>query len=260
MRKILVSVFLVLLLSINVFAMNKNNEIPEEVLNVAQKGVSSVKSYCMIEPEKWGFSSKEEINNLVLGQGYHVRFIDADRVENATGNSIDELIDADIIDTWEFTLDIDGIPKIFLTVAYEGDAYCVTHFGGDATCFGDVKQTSYGVSQQSDLSHLTELIKNGGDYYFLVLENGEEFVVPVANRILAEGVNLLVEDSGTRISVADFTDSLKADALTLVENERGVSLIEMNDEGLPMWCVEIAVITIGFLMIGVYVFGRKYKR
>lgn len=256
---------LLLLFNMNVFATDATNEIPEVILNVAEKGATTVKNHCMGNPGKWGFASEEEIRDLELGQGYHVKYVGADGIKTATGNSINELIDSNIIDTWQFTLDLNGKPRFFFTVGYERDAYRLIGFGGNATNFGNTRQLIDNATQEGNISFLNELVKKGGDYYFVVYKENAEFIVPVTDESSSTDVSMLSKNSPQLISVSEFVDSLKSDIKTTTENERGGSQIqnisENNESVLPMsFRIGIVVGALILIVACGYMCYHKYKR
>lgn len=181
MKKIFVlviSLLLVCAFNSNIFA-DSDSAIPEEVFTVANDGVELVKSKMMSDPGRWGFTSVNEINRLILGEGFQVNYIDGYKLSTSSGKSITELIAANIIDTWEFTLDMDGISKVFLTVAFEDGAYRVVHFGGNAEQFGIARKNFESLTNDKGLTVKPTLISIGSTYYWATLINDEEFALPV---------------------------------------------------------------------------------
>lgn len=172
-----VAVFMVLSLGTSAYA-TSGSDVPHEVLAVAESGVGLIQTKMSSNPERWGFEDATEIENLTLGEGFHVMFVGGSQLKSATGQSIDEIIDTNIIDTWEFTLDANGTSKVFLTVGYEDGAYRIVHYGGNAEAFGTARNNLVGLARSNDLTLPKELVNASGKYYF-VATGDEEFVLPV---------------------------------------------------------------------------------
>ncbi|MCI8539816.1 MAG: hypothetical protein HFF18_14360 [Oscillospiraceae bacterium] len=182
----------------------ENANIPQEVLTVAADSADTVRSKIQSNPTHWGFSNSDEIEMITLGQGYHVNYVGKEQILAATGTSVSELIDPDIIDdTWEFTLNLDGIPQIFMTIGYEDGAYRLVSFGGNAEDFGSAQRDIVGLSQLDGFTVSDELVAIDGSYYFWVTGDNE-YLLPVSS------ANEQVSRNGDKlISVGDLTSNLK---------------------------------------------------
>ncbi len=156
-----------------------DSDIPQDVLTVANDGVESVKAKMAGDPKRWGFTDVDEIKQLTLGEGLRVNYIDGNKLSKASDKSIIALIDADKIETWEFTLDLDGNPKIFLTVAFEDGAYRVVRFGGNAEMFGAAKNNFKSLTNDKGATVKPTLLSVGPTYYLAATIDNNEFVLPV---------------------------------------------------------------------------------
>lgn len=186
----------------NIFA--ESSAIPQDVLTVANDGVKFVKTKMESNPERWGFSDVNEVNRLTLGEGFRVNYIGSDKLSKASGNSLAELIDPNIIETWEFTLDLDGNPKVFLTVAFENGAYQVVHFGGNADSFGIAKSNFKSLANDKGVTSKPTLISAGKTYYFLSELNDEELILPVKS-----GSNASIKDNDQLRPASEIINELK---------------------------------------------------
>lgn len=179
--------------------------IPAEVLEVAESGVTMLQSHMSSNPEKWGFQSVDEIENLILGKGYYVNFIDFEKLENFSGDKISDLFASDMFEKWEFTLDLNGIPKVFLTVGYEDGAYRIIHYGGNAESFGIAKnRMSYQQSDSADIQANEILVDIGGKYCFI---SGD-----MENVVLVDSTIMSSRNMGI-ISADEFVDMLQKELL-----------------------------------------------
>lgn len=71
----------------NAFAVN-SSDIPQEVLNAAKDGLEIVKGNMASNPALWGFSNTGDIENLTLGEGFYVNYIDSTKVLNSDSKSM----------------------------------------------------------------------------------------------------------------------------------------------------------------------------
>ncbi len=204
---VLSATLLVLCLSAPAFAADGGFDLPEEdiprdVLEAAQDGVSRVGSQVVSDPEKGGVSSNVTAADLTLGQGFPVHYITSDTVEQATGDSLSALVDASLTEEWGFTLDADGTALLFLTVGYEDGDCIVTGWGGDAQAYGEIRD------QLPAEGGRAALLSFDGCYYFAAETADRVTVVAVDSQ---EQANLAAYAAdNANISVETFTTALKA--------------------------------------------------
>ena len=217
MKKYIVTLLaLTVALILGTTASATNSSIPEDVLVVAESGLEMVKSAVSSNPERWGFSNADEAEALVLGDGYRVNYVGAEQVDNFSGNSITDLIDPNMIETWEFTLDLNESPRLFLTIAYEDGAYRVVHYGGDAEEFGIAKSRAMVTTQNNSRANIEEetLIKASGIYYFVTSDGSNDLIFPVASK--SENSR-----SDSAMTVSEFVSMLKNSQRSDQNNVRG---------------------------------------
>ncbi|MCD7757427.1 MAG: hypothetical protein LUH45_04575 [Clostridiales bacterium] len=175
--------------------------IPQEVLEVAQDGVSWVGDKVASDSEKWGISSNVTAGDFTLGQGFPVHYITSDTVEQAAGDSLAELVDASLTEEWVFTLDTGGTAVLFLTVGYEDGDCIVTGWGGDAQAYGELRDQLLSNGSKA------ALFSFDGYYYFVSETAGEVTVVAVDSQDQENLAAYAAENAD--VSVADFTTALK---------------------------------------------------
>lgn len=248
---LIIMTIMIVILGMNISA-TSFSDMPEDVRTVAESSVSMIKSKMISDPQKWGFENESEIKRLTLGDGYKVKFVGKEQITSASGDSIEEIIDESIIDTWEFTLDLDGNSMIFLTVAYEGGAYRVTHYGGDATSFGIAKANISQVARNKGLTTGQELLKANGKYYFFA--TGEtDIIVPVQDNETQQIDNITlrnVEKEVDFMSTAEFVRSLKSSTESTEYGQlRGGSIPTVSANAEYKWVV--IVLAVVFFAISV---------
>jgi hypothetical protein len=105
-KKIVTLIIVILLVSAlnsNIIYAQTDSTVPDEIQVVANDGFESAKRKIAGDPKKWGFTEDViEIERLTLGEGLRVNYITGD-LSKVSGKSIDELIDPNKIETWEFT-------------------------------------------------------------------------------------------------------------------------------------------------------------
>ncbi len=208
MKKIFFIVSIMLILCSNgIFSYGLDLDMSDEALKEATSVAEMVKLHLASNPEKWGYSSSEEVERLTLGQGYRIEFVGRSHLEKRVTRS-DELL-MDNMDMWEFTLDLDGHPKTFLTVGKEEGRWKLIGFGGDATNFGYAKNTIEKLSQKKGYTVLCNIMKYKTDYSFMCIDENETvFILPVAQKFQISS-NF---DGKHLLSVTEWLDELKEDA------------------------------------------------
>ncbi|MCI7472144.1 MAG: hypothetical protein MSB10_00445 [Clostridiales bacterium] len=225
MKKYIVTILaLIVALMLGTTASATNSSIPEDVLVVAESGLKMVQSAVSSNPGRWGFSTADEAEALVLGDGYRVNYVGAEQVDNFSGNSITGLIDPNMIETWEFTLDLNKSPRLFLTIAYEDGAYRVVHYGGNAEEFGMAKSRAMETLQNNSRTNIEEetLIKASGIYYFVTTDGSNDLIFPVVSR--TENSR-----SDSMMTISEFVSMLKNNQSSDQNNVRGFA----HESNLP---------------------------
>jgi hypothetical protein len=160
--------------------------VPAEVRSAAEKGLDLFKSKVGPKATTYGFTSSADVSRVTLGQGFQVHYVDGDKLRNSSPNSLLGLVAPQKV--WEFTVNLDGMPKSFLTIAYEDGEYRVVHFGGDAQDFGMALQNYGDLLAAKGANSQPIVIKAGPAYYLAGTIGSQEFVLPAVSSAKAEMV------------------------------------------------------------------------
>lgn len=254
MKKIFLLLTIILtLLSLNsiVAFAESNSDVPQEVLAVAKEGAEIVKSKMSSNPQRWGFESTDDINSLTLGEGFHVNYIDVNKLSKSSDKNLIRSVDYNIIDTWEFTLDSNGVSKTFLTVAFEDDAYRMVNFGGNAGSFGLAKNNFRQLISEKDADVKPTLMKFRNLYYFVTEITNEEFALPVDNNNIKLS-NKLNPTSEVIKNILDMQESS-------VDGERGSGFISQTTDENKTNVQNVYIIFLSIaIAISIVLLAHKY--
>lgn len=154
--------------SSNAFASNDNESIPSQVKEAAEQGLKSFLVDATQSPSDFGYDDANEVSKAQLGEGNKLYTIDKNLLSNNSESLIDYAIETG---AWLFTIDVDNVPKNYLTVGFEDGAYKVVQVGGNAESYGLAKSritTEYGKSQ---------VIQAGSAYYFLAKSSNKDVIL-----------------------------------------------------------------------------------
>lgn len=224
---LLIAMLLVCVFSTSTYAESPST-IPKDALKVANDGLESIKDKMTGDPKRWGFTDAEEIKRLELSEGLHVNYIDGDKLSKTSGKSMIALIDPNKIETWEFTLDLDGNPKVFLTVAFEDGTYRIVHFGGNAETFGVAKNDFKLLTIDMGTTVTPTLLRIGPTYYLVATIDNNEYVLPVISDSSASKMA-----TNELKSASEIIEMLKDIQQNSLEGERGGSSVT-ETELIPM--------------------------
>ncbi|WP_223067717.1 hypothetical protein [Paenibacillus caui] len=173
MKKFVVTLLMfVLTLSFSSVAFGKA---PDDInAFAASEGLKTFKELVSSDPAGYGYSGKEEIENVQLGDGFQVNYIDPAKLKSADSKaSIKSIIRA--VDQWDYVVLSNGKPKSFLTIGYENNELKVISGGGTAAEFGDAYDKL--ISNTTDKDKLNLVISK--EIRILVGEkDSAEIVVP----------------------------------------------------------------------------------
>lgn len=181
--------------------------IPKEVLSAAEQGLTQFRDKVASQPTPYGFTSADEVKRVTLGEGFQVFYVDADKLANATSTA-DLLTLADPAQVWEFTLNLDGQPKSYLTIGQENGQYQVVHFGGDAAPLGTALGNFRKFAKEKAENAEPTLVKAGPVYYIVAKIGTQEYVIPAVHPERA-GVTGGMDNTQLRAG-ADIVRHLKA--------------------------------------------------
>lgn len=170
----LVSALLVLLLAAGA-AGAETATVPAQVQEAAARGLELFKTGAGAQS-----ANAEAAGRVTLGEGFQVHYVDADRLRSASPESLLALVTPQ--ELWEFTVNVDGQAKTFVTIGYEDGEYRIVHFGGNAADFG-AAMTNFG---QLTAGVQPTLVKAGPVYYLVGRVGTDEVVLPAVASAEAE--------------------------------------------------------------------------
>lgn len=198
------------------------------------------------------------VGQLTLGEGFRVNYIGVGAIdlENASGDSLLELINPNINETWLFTLDLDGEPRIFLTVALEKGKYQVVGYGGNSELFVATRVSFDSQIEAKGASIAPVLVKAGARYFFIAKVADEEFVLPVGG--LGETYN--TTDSGRLLPASEVVEFLKHFHGSMAPGERSgnAALESLPSSGMGKSLGQgIVFAAVGLVFIGITFIVRR---
>lgn len=148
---------------------------PEEINSFANaEGLRNLKEMVSEDPIGFGFSGKEEVDHLQLGEGFRINYIDPDKLRLADKQtSIKSILKE--TNQWEFVVLSNGKPKSFLTVGYENNALKVTSGGGTSVDFGIAYKKL--LSSTTNRSTVT-LVHDKGIRILVAEQDKTEMIIP----------------------------------------------------------------------------------
>ncbi|NGQ96294.1 hypothetical protein G3578_14100 [Brevibacillus sp. SYP-B805] len=166
-----VSLFALALAAVPVFGAKIESDIPTEVKQAAEEGLALFQSKVSGNPTSYGYHDASEVKQTTLGEGYQIHYVNGQKLENDNKGSLLDISEA--ADVWEFTVDLNGQPKSFLTIAFEDGKYRVVEFGGNAAAYGDTMKKFKQKTNQKPI-----LVKAGPAFYFVKKSGSDELVLP----------------------------------------------------------------------------------
>lgn len=159
--------------------------VPAEVQAAAARGLDQFKAMVGPKAAMVGFADSGEVGRATLGEGFQLHYVDGDRLRSAGGSdSLLALVHP--VDAWHFTVDLDGTPKSFLTIAFEDGEYRAVHMGGDAGGYGAALANFRELTAARGVEVDPTLVKIGPALYFVAQLGAEEFVLPAGADWLGE--------------------------------------------------------------------------
>ncbi|MFC4322516.1 hypothetical protein [Litchfieldia salsa] len=162
---------LTFVLIVPVSAKNSTN-VPDDVQQFAQaSGIELFKTSASSDPEGFGFSSIDELNQIELGDGFPVYYVDYMKLKK--DKSIKELKNMlKPTENWRFFVTTNGQPKSFITVGYENSNLTVVEYGGKSSGLGE----AYEQVKRENPSDIT-LVEDSGNKYFVINKDKQLYVV-----------------------------------------------------------------------------------
>ncbi len=154
---------------------NAADEIPQEVIDIAEEAYNTAKMKIESSPEQYGI--KETDCLITLGAGFPINYVDEEKLKSGLEMRANELIDHTIIKHWRFTVDADGVPKTYITIGIENGAYKLVGYGDLTEAYGVAREQAATLEKNADYKLAKQLYQFGGKFYFVV---GDK-VLPVNN-------------------------------------------------------------------------------
>lgn len=248
------------------------DHVPEDVMALAEKTAQSMKTLLGGDPAMWGLESREQAADLELGSGYYVHYMLGDKIETATGDTVDELVSTEIIPHWRFVMELDGVPMTYFTISKETK---------DAT---EWKRVGYGgltdeyAAAQMQAEHLAKeantvpvLLTLNGNMYFAIGDDG--YVLPAFAP--PEEENTISRSSAKTIayfdSVHSFATELKEacreqQANASGETGRGAGIyaypttyLAVEESDPPYWMIAtiLMISGAGIVLVAIWLYKKK---
>lgn len=179
MRRIiaLLSALLALcLLAGTAYAQAPSPSIPPEVEELAKQGLEMFKIKAGPKATLFGFADSEEVSQVTLGPGHQLHYLlDADKLRNASGDSLLDLVTP--AQSWLYTVNVDGVSKGSLIIAFSEGRYQMVDFGGFRPDYGIALGNWHRLVSEKGASVEPVLIQWGIDYFFAAKVGTQEFVL-----------------------------------------------------------------------------------
>lgn len=148
-----------------------DNHIPNDVDAFARsEGIKIVKEGILADPIGYGYSSEEEVNNLVLGEGRQLYYVNPEKLKEASGSLFAITEPREV---WAYLLLVDGVPKSKMIIDNTSGTLEVSEFGGNP----DTLATAFQVIAKQVYGSETLLISSRGQFIVATKTNSEENVV-----------------------------------------------------------------------------------
>ncbi len=156
-----------------------NNEIPDEVLQVAERGVSMYKNIVKSDLSKWGLATEEEVDQAAYYEGFEVVFLKGEITSVPSNISLLDLQRDVKYPEWTIVIGINGEPKTYLTVAkLDGVNFEVAEIGGNAEYFAHAREAFRNFAGDSVKPVLLSFAM---EKFLMTTKDGQEYIIPVPN-------------------------------------------------------------------------------
>ncbi|SDZ03669.1 hypothetical protein SAMN05421736_105170 [Evansella caseinilytica] len=151
----------------------KKAEVPEKIQQFAKtSGIELFKASAASDPEGFGFADKEELNQIQLGDGFPVYFVDYEKLKkDPLIKRLGEMLKP--AETWRFFITVNGKPKSFLLVGYQNGDLTVLEYGGNASELGKAYEQVKNAGYDEIL-----LLEDENTKYFVTTKADQVFVIP----------------------------------------------------------------------------------
>lgn len=184
-------------------------DIPLEVEKEAQEALSWVGNTVLSDKDKWGLDESLSEKDLSLGQGVKVNYLNTERLEKKTPNTLSGVIADDSDVTWLYTIDANGVALIYLEIGYENGECKVLQYGGDASTYGKLRNELIKKYGRQNI-----VVLNGGPYNSFVYK--EDDVLKVLSENTEDQKNLLTYTNTNDVDLKTFSVAMNA---TIQANE-----------------------------------------
>lgn len=195
--------------------------IPQEVRCIAADAYETAKKKIESHPKQYNLKGLRDCQ-ITLGEGYEIRYVDGDILSKRQNLSAKDLIDSDMIRNWRFTVDVNGIPKTYITVGIENGAYKLIGYGDTTDAYSIARKQAEVMEESTGIEK--ELFQFGGKFYFVVGEN----VIPVENSategVVGSASTWSMKNEEAYMHVDEWIDGMLKEQSTYIQGERsGIS-------------------------------------
>ncbi|KWX78776.1 hypothetical protein SAMN05216191_12626 [Paenibacillus jilunlii] len=123
------------------------------------------------DPEGYGYANEAEINEITIGEGMQIHFIDGGKLRAASDSLLETLTPQE---NWEFLVLLNGLPKSKMVIQKDANgSYQVTEFGGNPNTL------AYAVHSLQVVGEVTEptLIRERDEYIAAFKKGNQEFII-----------------------------------------------------------------------------------
>lgn len=173
------------MLSLTFFSPVWAQAVAEDVVSFANtEGLTLIKEGLSKDPEGYGYANGAEINEITIGEGMQIHFIDGVKLREASNSLIETVTPQE---NWEFLVLSNGAPKSKMVIQKDSSGfYQVTEFGGNPDTLAYAIQS---LQAEGEVSQPT-LIRERDEYIAAFIKDNRELIIAPQQASSAESKGL----------------------------------------------------------------------
>ncbi len=181
MKKLMIALLAFLILSFSsvpVLATDilSSGDIPDEVMQTAEKGMLMYKTVVKRDLDKWGLATNEEADQVIYFEAFETVFLRGDITSVHSDASILDLKREPKYPEWLFVIELNGEPKAFLSINKRDGSYNVASFQEADEYFGHARDA---FQEFAGDSVEPILLSFGMQDFLMTTKDGQEYIIPV---------------------------------------------------------------------------------
>ena len=259
LQSFVLSIFLMSLLAFPAFAAA---DIPDDVNSFAKtEGLNIIKRGFSSDPASYGYASSEETNNIQLGEGKQLYYVNPELLKKTTASL---MAATEAKEYWAYLVLLNGQPKSTMIInrTAEGELV-VSEFGGDP------QQLSAAISKLTTENSVTQLIRLKGQFVVASKNNNiEKLYIPELVNLDSNSAMEKSLDSSPKVgvevkeqNVSTLIKSLKETQSNTNDEDSSESLVVQEKSSANNWTssIGVSVLIAAFTVLIVYYFLKRNR-